>query len=92
MDKLKDMQGILEFNGIVRNYLKMKRIENRIELNEEIKLRSRVFKPVKVILEKSNMYRIFEVEVTRNYGNIIYKQLHELHLIELKKRANENNS
>ena len=34
--KQKDVQTILEFNGIVRNYVKMKRIESRVELNEEI--------------------------------------------------------
>ena len=35
--KQKDIQTILEFNGIVRNYVKMNRIESRVELNEEIK-------------------------------------------------------
>lgn len=94
MDKLKDMQCILEFNGVIRNYLKMKRIENRIELNEIIEINTTTFKPIKVIGELPNMYRVFDVECKYNHNNsrIIIKQFHELHLIELKNRANENNN
>ena len=32
----KDVQAIMEFNGVIKNYLKMKRIELRVDLNEEI--------------------------------------------------------
>ena len=37
------------------------------------------------------MYRIYNVEIKRDNGVVYYKQFHELHLIELKKRANESN-
>ena len=47
--KQKDVQTILEFNGIVMNYVKMKRIESRVELNEEIIVNNTVFKPVQII-------------------------------------------
>ena len=87
MGKQKDMQSVMEFNGIIRNYIKMKRIESKIELNEEIKLGSRIFKPIKVLLEKENLYRIFDVEITGSDGVVRHKEFHELHLIELKKKS-----
>ena len=85
--KQKDVQTILEFNGIVRNYVKMKRIESRVELNEEISINNTVFKAVKIIGELPNMYRVFNVEVKNNNGTLTYRQMHELHLIELRKRS-----
>ena len=85
--KQKDVQTILEFNGIVRNYVKMKRIESRVELNEEIIVNNTVFKPVQIIGELPNMYRVFNVEVKHNNGTLTYRQMHELHLIELRKRS-----
>ena len=87
----KDVQSIMEFNGVIRNYIKMKRIELRVELNEEIKLHTRIFKPIEIIGELPSMYRIYNVEIKRDNGVVYYKQFHELHLIELKKRANESN-
>ena len=87
----KDVQSIMEFNGVIRNYIKMKRIQLRVELNEEIKLHTRIFKPIEIIGELPSMYRIFNVEIKRDNGVVYYKQFHELHLIELKKRANESN-
>ena len=88
----KDVQAIMEFNGVIRNYIKMKRIELRVELNEEIKLHTRIFKPIEIIGELPSMYRVYNVEIKRDNGVVYYKQFHELHLIELKKRANENNN
>ena len=83
----KDVQAIMEFNGVIKNYLKMKRIESRVELNEEISINNTVFKAVKIIGELPNMYRVFNVEVKHNNGTLTYRQMHELHLIELRKRS-----
>jgi len=86
----KDVQAIMEFNGVIRNYLKMKRIELKVELGEEIKLNTTIFKPIEIIVELPSMYRVFNVEVKHNNGTLTYRQLHELHLIELVKRSQNN--
>jgi len=86
----KDVQAIMEFNGVIRNYLKMKRIELKVELGEEIKLNTTIFKPIEIIGELPSMYRVFNVEVKHNNGTLTYRQLHELHLIELVKRSQNN--
>lgn len=81
-----DLEAICEFNRIVKNYIKMNRIVDRIELNEKIILNGLIFKPIKVIGELPNGYRVFEVEHT-SFMKTTFKQMHELHLIELRKRA-----
>ena len=54
--------------------------------NEKIILNGLIFKPIKVIGELPNGYRVFEVEHT-SFMKTTFKQMHELHLIELRKRA-----
>ena len=86
----KDVQAIMEFNRVIKNYLKMKRIELRVDLNEEIKLNTTIFKPIEIIGELPSMYRVYNVEVSHGNRVVKHRQLHELHLIALKKRSNES--
>ena len=81
-----DLEAICEFNRIVKNYIKMNRIADKIELNEKIIINGLIFKPVKIIGELPNGYRVFEVEHT-SFMKTSFKQMHELHLIEIKKRS-----
>ena len=59
-------------------------------MNEEIKLNTTTFKPIEIIGELPSTYRVFNVEVKHNNGTVTYRQLHELHLIELRKRGQNN--
>ena len=81
-----DLEAICEFNRIVKNYIKMNRIADKIELNEKIIINGSIFKPIKIIGELPNGYRVFEVEHT-SFMKTSFKQMHELHLIEIKKRS-----
>ena len=81
-----DLEVICEFNRIVKNYIKMNRIADKIELNEKIIINGLIFNPIKIIGELPNGYRVFEVEHT-SFMKTSYKQMHELHLIEIKKRS-----
>ena len=83
MDTLYEMYESNKAKSSIKN----NPIETKIELNETIRLGSTIFKPIEILGELPSGYRIYNIECKRDNGNIIYKQLHELHVIELNKRA-----